>query len=46
MEYALHWAMPIWLAELKNRVHTAQQRAPLAINRELAPLYWQIGWEF
>lgn len=32
-----------WLAELKNRIHTAQQRATLAVNRELVTLYWQIG---
>jgi predicted nuclease of restriction endonuclease-like (RecB) superfamily len=32
-----------WLAELKTRIHTAQQRATLAVNRELVPLYWQIG---
>jgi len=32
-----------WLAELKTRIHTAQQRAALAINRELVLLYWQIG---
>jgi predicted nuclease of restriction endonuclease-like (RecB) superfamily len=32
-----------WLAELKSRIHTAQQRAALAINRELVLLYWQIG---
>lgn len=32
-----------WLAELKRRVHTAQQRAALAANRELVQLYWQIG---
>ncbi len=32
-----------WLAELKNRIHTAQQRATLAVNRELISLYWQIG---
>ncbi|WP_397474814.1 YhcG family protein [Pusillimonas sp.] len=32
-----------WLAELKGRIHTAQQRAALAINRELVGLYWQIG---
>lgn len=32
-----------WLAELKNRIHTAQQRATLAVNRELVQLYWQIG---
>jgi len=32
-----------WLAELKGRVHAAQQRAALAVNRELVLLYWQIG---
>ena len=32
-----------WLAELKSRIHTAQQRAALAVNRELVGLYWQIG---
>jgi len=32
-----------WLAELKNRIHNAQQRATLAVNRELVLLYWQIG---
>jgi predicted nuclease of restriction endonuclease-like (RecB) superfamily len=32
-----------WLAELKNRIHAAQQRAALAVNRELVLLYWQIG---
>ena len=32
-----------WLADLKNRIHTAQQRAALAVNRELVLLYWQIG---
>ncbi|MBN8421892.1 MAG: DUF1016 family protein [Verrucomicrobia bacterium] len=32
-----------WLADLKNRIHTAQQRASLAVNRELVLLYWQIG---
>lgn len=32
-----------WLAELKNRIQTAQQRATLAVNRELILLYWQIG---
>ncbi len=32
-----------WLAELKTRIHTAQQRAALALNRELVLLYWQIG---
>ena len=32
-----------WLAELKGRIHHAQQRAALAVNRELVRLYWQIG---
>ncbi|MHC4887319.1 MAG: PDDEXK nuclease domain-containing protein [Planctomycetota bacterium] len=32
-----------WLAELKSRIHSAQQRAALAVNRELIALYWQIG---
>lgn len=32
-----------WLAELKGRIHTAQQRATLAVNRELVLLYWEIG---
>lgn len=32
-----------WLAELKRRIHTAQQQATLAVNRELVLLYWQIG---
>src|SRR6218665_3959507 len=32
-----------WLADLKGGMHTAQQRATLAGNRELVLLYWQIG---
>lgn len=32
-----------WLAELKSRIHSAQQQATLAVNRELVLLYWQIG---
>ena len=32
-----------WLAVLKTRIHNAQQRATLAVNRELVLLYWQIG---
>ena len=32
-----------WLADLKTYIHTAQQRAALAVNRELVLLYWQIG---
>jgi predicted nuclease of restriction endonuclease-like (RecB) superfamily len=31
------------LAELKGRIHSAQQRATLAVNRELVLLYWKIG---
>ena len=32
-----------WLVELKGRIHSAQQRAARAVNRELVLLYWQIG---
>ena len=32
-----------WLSDLKGRIHGAQQRATLAVNRELVLLYWQIG---
>ncbi len=32
-----------WLTELKTRIHHAQQRATLAVNRELIGLYWHIG---
>lgn len=32
-----------WLADLKTRIHSAQQRATLAVNRELIFLYWQMG---
>lgn len=32
-----------WLVHLKGRIHSAQQRATLAVNRELIHLYWQIG---
>ncbi len=32
-----------WLTELKGRIHAAQQRATLAVNRELVLLYWHIG---
>jgi predicted nuclease of restriction endonuclease-like (RecB) superfamily len=32
-----------WLIEMKDRIHSAQQRAALAVNRELVALYWQIG---
>jgi predicted nuclease of restriction endonuclease-like (RecB) superfamily len=32
-----------WLADLKGRIHAAQQRATLAVNHELVLLYWHIG---
>jgi predicted nuclease of restriction endonuclease-like (RecB) superfamily len=32
-----------WLAELKGRIHAAQQRAARAVNSELVLLYWQMG---
>jgi hypothetical protein len=32
-----------WLADLKGHIHTAQQHATLAVNRELVLFYWQIG---
>ena len=32
-----------WLADLKQRIQAAQQRATLSVNRELVLLYWQIG---
>lgn len=32
-----------WLTDLKGRIHQAQQRASIAVNRELVLLYWQIG---
>lgn len=32
-----------WPTDLKDRIHSAQQRATLAVNRELVMLYWQIG---
>ena len=30
-----------WLADLKGRIHTAQQRATLAVNQELVPVVSQ-----
>lgn len=33
----------VWLNEVKQRVHAAQQRAGLAVNPELLQLYWQLG---
>jgi predicted nuclease of restriction endonuclease-like (RecB) superfamily len=32
-----------WLTDLKTRIHAAQQRAALAVNRELLQLYWELG---
>lgn len=32
-----------WLTDLKSRIHASQQRATLAVNRELILLYWQVG---
>ena len=34
-----------WLSELKIKIHNSQQRATLAVNKELVLLYWQIGNE-
>lgn len=34
-----------WLANLKARIQTSQQRAVLAVNSELVLLYWHIGQE-
>jgi predicted nuclease of restriction endonuclease-like (RecB) superfamily len=34
---------PHWLASLKQRIQAAQQRAVLAVNRELVMLYWHVG---
>jgi hypothetical protein len=34
-----------FLGELKERIRAAQIRAALAVNRELALLYWRIGRE-
>jgi predicted nuclease of restriction endonuclease-like (RecB) superfamily len=32
-----------WLTDLKVRIHHAQQRATLSVNRELITLYWELG---
>lgn len=32
-----------WLANLKNRIQSAQQRSSLSVNRELVLLYWSDG---
>jgi predicted nuclease of restriction endonuclease-like (RecB) superfamily len=36
-------AYPGLLAELKSRVHAAQVRAAVSVNRELIRLYWHLG---
>jgi predicted nuclease of restriction endonuclease-like (RecB) superfamily len=35
----------LWLADLKARIYSSQQRAAHAVNTELLQLYWQIGRE-
>jgi DUF1016 N-terminal domain len=35
----------LWLADLKTRIYSAQQRAVSAVNTELLQLYRQIGHE-
>jgi len=32
-----------WLVALKSRIHAAQQRASLTVNRKLITLYWELG---
>ena len=32
-----------WIAGVKLRIRAAQQRAALAVNKEMLQLYWQIG---
>ncbi|HEX4421836.1 MAG TPA: PDDEXK nuclease domain-containing protein [Kofleriaceae bacterium] len=32
-----------WIADVKLRIRSAQQRAALAVNKEMLHLYWQIG---
>jgi len=41
--YQLSTHYKSWLSELKTRIHQAQQRASLSVNRELVLLYWHIG---
>ena len=33
----------LWLAKLKQRIQSAQQRATLSVNREMVLLYWHVG---
>ncbi|MGB7416270.1 MAG: PDDEXK nuclease domain-containing protein [Thermosynechococcaceae cyanobacterium] len=35
----------VFLTDIKQRIHTAQVKAKLAVNQELILLYWQIGHE-
>ena len=35
----------LWLADLKARIYSTQQRAARSVNTELLQLYWQIGHE-
>ncbi|NQZ09021.1 MAG: DUF1016 domain-containing protein [Algicola sp.] len=35
-----------WLGQIKKQIGQAQQRAALAVNRELLLLYWQLGNSF
>jgi predicted nuclease of restriction endonuclease-like (RecB) superfamily len=35
-----------WLGQIKQQIGQAQQRASLAVNRELLLLYWQLGNSF
>ncbi len=32
-----------WLAELKQKIKSAQLKAAVSVNRELLQLYWEIG---
>lgn len=32
-----------WIADLKNKIQSAQLKAALSVNRELLSLYWEIG---
>jgi predicted nuclease of restriction endonuclease-like (RecB) superfamily len=32
-----------WITDVKSRIRAAQQRAALAVNKEMLQLYWQIG---
>jgi predicted nuclease of restriction endonuclease-like (RecB) superfamily len=32
-----------WIQELKQRIHTAQLRASIAVNEEMILLYWDLG---